>query len=199
MRYIYIYIYLYIITDDEDYEVEVTKPSKAELVQEAQNEDKMHPNAKLSKEEQDDTEYLKPELDEQRRRESVVLDEDGEEFKEIQRQREERQKIEELRKESHNLDLDEMEDLSILPNLSGMTRLVTDPMKNNDETMEDVATMLPNLSGMTRLQTDPMMQQTDNNNNNNNNNNDDLSALGNLSGLSRLTTDPVSNLQNTND
>eukprot|EP00486_Rosalina_sp_Unknown_P009057 CAMPEP_0201595944 /NCGR_PEP_ID=MMETSP0190_2-20130828/192780_1 /ASSEMBLY_ACC=CAM_ASM_000263 /TAXON_ID=37353 /ORGANISM="Rosalina sp." /LENGTH=454 /DNA_ID=CAMNT_0048056103 /DNA_START=110 /DNA_END=1474 /DNA_ORIENTATION=+ len=173
--------------DDEDYEVEVTEPPKEQLTQEAENEDKMHPNAKLTKEEQcdidkDDIEYLKPDLDEQRRRESVVLDEDGEEFQEIQKQREERIKVDQLRKENQNdknveaddaeykVDLDGMDDLTMLPNLSGMTRLVTDPMKDNDtENKEDNSNevaMLPNLSGLSRLQTDPMNDNEQENANN---------------------------------
>ena len=84
-------------------------------------------------------EHLSPEMDKQRRRESVQLDEDGEEFKEIQQLREERWKLQDMRdgvdheEEAPEDPTKELGDLDgvwfdgALPDMSGLSRLETDP------------------------------------------------------------------------
>merc|ERR1711972_453034 len=85
-------------------------------------------------------EHLSPGLDKQRRRESVQLDEDGEEFKEIQRLREQRWKAQDMRdgaetKEKDNgietqKELGNLDDIWFdggLSDIKGLSRLQTDP------------------------------------------------------------------------
>eukprot|EP01084_Bolivina_argentea_P042604 78555_1 len=88
--------------EDEEYEVEVTEPPEYQL-KELENVDdsKIHPTMRRDQPTTDiDMDHLVPETDKQRRRESIVLDEDGEEFKQIQADREERIKIMEKREQS---------------------------------------------------------------------------------------------------
>lgn len=87
--------------EDKEYEVEVTEPPPQQLQElEEVDDSKMHPVMRRDAPTTDiNIEHLTPEMDKQRRRESVVLDEDGEEYKQIHQEREERIRREELRRE----------------------------------------------------------------------------------------------------
>lgn len=114
--------------------------------------------------------------------------------------------------------LDDLGDLAMIPDLSGLSRLQTDPMQQQQETQQPLTNdninestdltdleVLPNLSGLSRLQTDPMQQQQQENDQELNTQItddmkiDDLESFGvpNLSGLSRLQTDPIMAQQQT--
>eukprot|EP01084_Bolivina_argentea_P250875 420529_1 len=102
---------------------------------------------------------------------------------------------------------DDLSDLNMLPNLSGLSRLQTDPIlqqetgqptqeeENQEEDTLGDLNMIPNIKGLSRLQTDPAAAQSPNIQQEEINNDtiSDLNAysLPNLSGLSRLQTDPA--------
>lgn len=191
--------------------MEVTEPPQKQL-KELQDidESKQHPRV-FTKDE--DNEYLTPEMDEQRRRESVQLDEDGEEFKAIQQEREDRLKIEQLRNQnnedilSNDIENDDIEndeeyelnldDMNVLPDFSGISRLKTDPVNEKDalknksnEKMEEVK-MVKNKVGNDNLKGIDENEEYDEAELIM----DDLSTLPNMSGMTRLKTDPVNEQQ----
>eukprot|EP01084_Bolivina_argentea_P250876 420530_1 len=108
---------------------------------------------------------------------------------------------------------DDLSDLNMLPNLSGLSRLQTDPIlqqetgqptqeeENQEEDTLGDLNMIPNIKGLSRLQTDPAAAQSPNIQQEEINNDtiSDLNAysLPNLSGLSRLQTDPAQHQINT--
>ena len=146
------------ISETEQYDVEVTQPPQYQLNElEAMDDSSSHPRMRYDAPTTGiDVDHLVPDMDKQRRRESVVLDEDGDEFKEIQQHRTERMKIEQQRNKCNvindknnaeeDYELNIMDDLKAIPNLSGLSRLQTDPLmeinkdadqKNEVQTVEN--------------------------------------------------------------
>ena len=100
------------MSNDEKYDVEVTKPPQYQLNElEAMDDSSIHPRMRYDAPTTDiDIDHLTPEMDKQRRRESVVLDVDGDEFKSIQKEREQRIQIEKQRNKYSASDDDEEEE-----------------------------------------------------------------------------------------